>query len=75
MNTKITNVQKVKIAAILERRDNMTHEDAIELIRVTQAEIDGCLDMDSSLESYEAIEGIVMDNLGLEPDFADAFLY
>lgn len=50
-----------KIIKILIERDGMTREDAMELIDETREEI-------LASDPWE-VEDILMDNLGLEPDY------
>ena len=58
-----TNNQRNKVAEILCRRDGCTREEAEELIQITIDEIEEAMD------DYEAVCDIMMNNLGLEPDF------
>ena len=58
-----TNNQHNKVAEILCRRDGCTREEAEELIQITIDEIEEAID------DYEAVCDIMMNNLGLEPDF------
>lgn len=58
-----TNNQRNKVAEILCRRDGCTREEAEELIQITIDEIEEVMD------DYEAVCDIMMNNLGLEPDF------
>lgn len=58
-----TNNQCNKVAEILCRRDGCTREEAEELIQITIDEIEEAMD------DYEAVCDIMMNNLGLEPDF------
>ena len=58
-----TNNQRNKVAEILCRRDGCTREEAEELIQITIDEIEEAMD------DYEAVCDIMMDNLGLEPDY------
>ena len=58
-----TNNQRNKVAEILCRRDGCTREEAEELIQITIDEIE------EAMEDYEAVCDIMMNNLGLEPDF------
>lgn len=58
-----TNNPHNKVAEILCRRDGCTREEAEELIQITIDEIEEAMD------DYEAVCDIMMDNLGLEPDF------
>ena len=58
-----TNNQRNKVAEILCRRDGCTREEAEELIQITIDEIEEAID------DYEAVCDIMMNNLGLEPDF------
>lgn len=58
-----TNNQHNKVAEILCRRDGCTREEAEELIQITIDEIEEAMD------DYEAVCDIMMNNLGLEPDF------
>lgn len=58
-----TNNQRNKVTEILRRRDGCTREEAEELIQITIDEIEEAMD------DYEAVCDIMMNNLGLEPDF------
>ena len=58
-----TNNQHNKVAEILCRRDGCTREEAEELIQITIDEIE------EAINDYEAVCDIMMNNLGLEPDF------
>lgn len=58
-----TNNQREKVAALLCRRDGCTFEEAEELIQITIDEIEEAMD------DYGVVCDIMMNNLGLEPDF------
>ena len=60
-----------EIVSILMRRDNMTREDAIDLFLQTEEEIQEAI---QGGEGYYEVEDILMDNLGLEPDYLDYFI-
>ena len=62
---------KEDIISILMRRDDMTREEAIDLIEETQEEIFEAIECG---EGYDAIEDILAYNLGLEPDYLIEFL-
>jgi hypothetical protein len=59
---------KEAIIQILMRRDNLTRADAETEVRETQIEIDNVK------ESLDEIIQIIEDNLGLEPDYLEAFV-
>jgi len=65
-------MEKQDIVKILMKRDHMTLNDAWNLINDTQEEIDYLLSGSNPM-LYEA-EDIIKSNLGLEPDYLDAFL-
>ena len=64
-----TNNQRNEVTKILCRRDGCTREEAEELIQITIDEIEEAMD------DYEAVCDIMMNNLGLEPDFILDLLY
>ncbi len=64
------DTSKEAVKRILMDRDGMSAEDAQELIDQTQEEID----MEIGECSLDAIEDIIRDNLGLEPDYVDSFI-
>ena len=59
----MTNSARSKIVEILCRRDGMTVEEANALINLTIEEIE------EANGDYEEVIEIMMNNLGLEPDF------
>lgn len=65
-------MDKHDIVKILMKRDHMKLDEAWELINQTQEEIDDLMAQDSCL--LWEVEDVVKYNLGLEPDFIDAFL-
>lgn len=65
-------MEKQDIVKILMKRDHMTLNEAWDLINETQEEIDYLLSGSNPM-LYEA-EDIIKSNLGLEPDYLDAFL-
>ena len=65
-------MEKQDIVKILMKRDHMTLNEAWDLINETQEEIDYLLSGSDPM-LYEA-EDIIKSNLGLEPDYLDAFL-
>ena len=58
------------VVKILVRRDGMSVEDAIDLVKDTQSEL---LDAVYGTDILEA-EEIIENNLGLEPDYLDFIL-
>jgi len=66
----MTDVSKLAIVNILIKRDGISRFDAEEAVRETQEQITSVLACDGPLEE---LEGIIADNLGLEPDYLDAF--
>lgn len=57
-----------KIAEILMRRDGISKEEADFLVKSTLDEIDEAVTYGAGIEE---VEDIVMDNLGLEPDYVE----
>ena len=62
---------KEELKNLLMRRDNIGEEEAEERIEEVQNMIDDALEYGAS---YEEIELIVQDELGLEPDYMDLFV-
>ena len=62
---------KEELKNLLMRRDNIGEEEAEERIEEVQNMIDDALEYGAS---YEEIELIVQDELGLEPDYMDLFI-
>ena len=62
--------KKNPVVKILVRRDGMSVEDAIDLVKDTQSEL---LDAVYGTDILEA-EEIIENNLGLEPDYLDFIL-
>ena len=60
-----------ELALLLMRRDNITYEEARDIIRDTEDAIREALDMGD----FYAIDDIILDDLGLEPDYVTVFLY
>lgn len=58
------------VVKILVRRDGMSVEDAIDLVKDTQSELLDAVYGTNILEAEEIIE----NNLGLEPDYLDFIL-
>lgn len=66
---------KEEIIKILMRRDEITEEEAKELVDECQYCINDILDSElSDFERMEEIEFAIEDYLGLEPDYIFAFL-
>jgi len=63
---------KKKIKEILMTRDGITEEEAKDLIEETQAEFDDLMEDDNP--SICAADDILAKNLGLEPDYMEAFI-
>ena len=63
---------KQDIIKILMRRDHMTLDEAWDLVNETQDEINYLVE--SGDVDIFAAEDIIKYNLGLEPDYLDAFL-
>ena len=59
-----------EIIKILMDRDGMSMKDAVSLVETTREEIEEILPVGDLF----AIEEILMDNLGLEPDYVMNFL-
>uniref|UniRef100_A0A6M3LU99 Uncharacterized protein n=1 Tax=viral metagenome TaxID=1070528 RepID=A0A6M3LU99_9ZZZZ len=57
------------IKSILMRRDNMTSEEADELLAEAREDFLWCLDNDESLEDF------CYNWFGLEPDYLEEFLF
>lgn len=63
---------ELSIVSIIMVRDGMTRDDAQELYDLTAREVQEAIDSGATLCD---IEGIVADNLGLEPDYVDHFIF
>lgn len=59
-----------ELALLLMNRDNITYEDARSIIRDTEDAIREALDMGD----FYAIDDIILDDLGLEPDYVTVFI-
>ena len=59
-----------ELALLLMRRDNITYEEARDIIRDTEDAIREALD----IGDFYAIDDIIMDDLGLEPDYVTVFI-
>lgn len=66
-------MDKNEIVEILIKRDGITMEEAVRIVKDTQQAIDELLD--AEVASLCMAEDIIADFLGLEPDYLDAFLY
>lgn len=60
-----------ELALLIARRDAISYEEAMDIIRETAAELEIAF-MNGDL--YEA-EDIMADMLGLEPDYLDLFIF
>jgi hypothetical protein len=60
-----------EIIQILMKRDDLTHEEATDLVQECKDELKQSLENDEGLDSAEQI---VADTLGLEPDYLFALL-
>lgn len=57
-------------------RDGMDEKEARELFSLTKAEINDALtDGDGPVMTLIRVEDIVADNLGLEPDYVEDFIF
>lgn len=69
------NSAKLAIQIILIARDGISIESADELIAETQSEIDSIIERGGGGEDmYEEMSETIADNLGLEPDYVEAFM-
>ena len=59
-----------ELALLLMRRDNLTYEEARDIIRDTEDSIREALD----IGDFYAIDDIILDDLGLEPDYVTVFI-
>lgn len=59
-----------ELALLLMRRDNITYEEARDIIRDTEDSIREALD----IGDFYAIDDIILDDLGLEPDYVTVFI-
>lgn len=59
-----------ELALLLMRRDNITYEEARDIIRDTEDAIREALD----IGDFYAIDDIILDDLGLEPDYVTVFI-
>ena len=60
-----------ELAAMLSKRDNLSYEEELEAIRDTAAELEYAF-YDGNLNEAE---DILRENLGLEPDYLDLFIF
>lgn len=70
-------MDKKEIIAILMRRDNISHEEAVKTVQECQDEIDDILsnmDITSPFAAYDEVEEALKYHLGLEPDYIYAFI-
>lgn len=66
---------KEEIIKILMRRDEISHEEAEDIVDECQYAINDILDSElSDFERMDEIEFTIQDYLGLEPDYIFAFL-
>jgi hypothetical protein len=67
---------KQAVIEILMRRDNMTREDATQLVREFEAELKEMAESATSVTdpSLSEIEDLFTDYFGLEPDYLFSFL-
>lgn len=65
-----------RVIEIIMKRDGMNRTDATELVKGVKAQIDIVVsENDGDLSTIEEIEQIIADELGLEPDYVDDFLF
>ena len=67
-----------RIVNILMRRDGISREEAFEIVNECRELIDEVLNSDeypSPYMQYEEIAQILQEELGLEPDYIDDFLF
>lgn len=60
-----------RIVEILMRRDGLPKEEAEFLVKSTLDEIDEAITYGAGIEE---VEDVIMDNLGLEPDYVEELL-
>lgn len=61
---------KAALARLLQRRDNITQEDALTMIEDFQQAVDDALDRND----YHGLDDLIQDELGLEPDYLILFI-
>jgi hypothetical protein len=59
------------VKEVLMRRDEMSSDDADDLIEEFKVELNRCVEEGSLEEAYE----LIGDYFGLEPDYLDEFLF
>ena len=59
-----------ELALLFMRRDNITYEEARDIIRDTEDSIREALDTGD----FYSIDDIILDDLGLEPDYVTVFI-
>lgn len=59
-----------EIVSILMKRDNISKDEALRIIKITR----GLIYLAIENEAYESVEDILLDNLGLEMDYIFYFL-
>lgn len=62
---------KKDIAEILVRRDNITYDEALDIIEECQDEVDEAMERGAG---FDEVEDILESTLGLEMDYVWAFL-
>lgn len=58
-----------KVAKIISRRDNISLDEAIEIVQETAEELNNMMAEDDC--GLDELYDIIQDNLGLEPDYFD----
>lgn len=62
--------RQLEVVEILMKRDGLTKDEAVKEVQDTQIAVEDALVIGDS----DAVEDIIADYLGLEPDYIDAFL-
>ena len=62
---------KNAIIKLIMQRDGIDQDEAVQLVKATGREINKAIELGDLMAAEDAI----MSNLGLEPDYLDAWLY
>lgn len=65
---------KKDIIKILMKRDDLTKEEATDIVNETQDLINEVVESEDAWEAMIDVENILADQLGLEPDYMMAFI-
>jgi len=64
-----------RVIKLLMERDGISEDEAREQCTSVKEQIDEIVDTNTGFSTLEQIEEIIADELGLEPDYIDDFLF